>query len=243
MPATAGVLPVSNVAGNNQTSPGVGGISAPTPIFTPAQGAGTLPSSNPYIGAAATTTPASGAGGALYSTQSSQSSGQTDISKQLTDILGKGVGGSLNNILQNLSGTDSAIFQQWLASQVPAQAQAEASGRQALGAMGVSGNSSVAGLMEANLGANFNAQAAAENANLMTQAIGTSTGILQGTQNLAAQEVATSPWQTLGNVLGQVGSDAASIFGGGSLGSILGGGAGAGAASGISMSDFGGAAW
>lgn len=241
-----GTLPTSNVGGNNQTSPGVGGmISSPTPIFSPPTTGGTLPSANPYVGAAPTSTPTT-PGNALYNTQSSQA-GTTDINKQLTDILGKGVGGSLNNILQNLSGTDSAIFQQWLASQVPAQAQAEASMRQGLGAMGVSGNSSVAGLAEANLGANFNATAAGVNADLMKNAIATSTGILQGAQGLAAQEVAASPMQVLGNVLSQVGSDAATFFGGGSAGKLFGGGGGTvpsgGEASGISMSDYSGAAW
>lgn len=218
-----GTLPTSNVGGNNQTSPGVGGaIAAPTPIFSAPTTGGTLPSANPYISAAPTSATTAGVGNALYNTQSSQASGQTDINKQLTDILGKGVGGSLNNILQNLSGTDSAIFQQWLASQVPAEQQAESQMRQGLGAMGVGGNSSVAGLAEANLGAQFNAQAAGVNAQLMQNAIQTSTGILTGAQELAAQEVAASPTQVLGNVLSQVGSDVATFFGGGSAGKIFG---------------------
>lgn len=223
MPAST-TLPASNPGGNNQTSPGVGGaITAPTPVFTPTAGAGTLPSANPYVGVAPTSTPPA-AGTGLYNTASSQGSGETDISKQLRDIAGKGVGGSLNKLLSSLSGVDSQVFQQWLAAQVPAQASEEARMRGGLGAMGVSGNSSVMGLAEANLGAQFNAQAAAENAALMTQNIGTTTNVLQGMQGAAEKEVASSGWQVFGNVLGQLGSDAATLFSGTDLSGMFGGG-------------------
>lgn len=233
--ATPGVLPTSNAAGNNQTSPGAGltfgagGMGAiPRPIFQPVQTAGTLPSSNPMLSVTPTTTPTplaqttAGAapGVGLYNTQTSPGQGTTDINKQLTDIFGKGIGGSLNNLLQSLSGTDSQVFQQWLAAQVPAQAQAEASARQGLASMGVSGDSSVAGLMEANLGANFNAQAAAENAQLMTQNIGTTQSILQNAQGAAAQEVATSPWTIASQVIGEVGQVAGDVGGVGGIGSM-----------------------
>lgn len=227
MPVLAGTLPVSNVGGNNQTSPGLSRPTAPAqPVFTPPQGVGTLPSTNPYISTATTSTPSGTLGSATYNPASSYSSGQTDISKQLIDIYGKGVGGSLNYLLQNLSGTDSAIFQQYLASQVPANAAAEAQLRGGLGAMGVSGNSSVAGIAESNLAAQEAAQAAGVNQNLMTQSIQDTMNILQNTQGAAAKEVATSGWTTFGDVMGNIAQDVGAVLHGGA-GSLPGSTAGA----------------
>jgi hypothetical protein len=151
--------------------------------------------------------------GSLYNTASSQP-GQTDINKQLLDILGKGVGGSLDNILKGMSGTDSAIFQQWLAGQRPVQAQEQAQLETTFGAQGLSPNSTVSALGESNLQAQFNAQAAQVNQGLMSQQLQDTLGVLQGLEGPAIKEVATSPWTILADVANQVTGDVGALFGG-----------------------------
>ena len=246
LPLPTNALPSSNPAGNNQTSPGLSAMPTPQPIFTPALPAGSVPSNNPYLSATpgspigmGTTGPSAGlvpgttSPGGLYNPASSYSSGQTDISKQLTDIYGKGIGGSLNYALQGMSGTDSAIFQQYLASMQPQMAKAQAQLTQGLGSMGVSGNSSVQGLAQADLQSQFLAQESGVNANLMQQQMQNTLGVLQGAQGAATQEVASSPWQDLGQVVNTIANVAGSAGGlmsglgalkgiGGAVGSIMG---------------------
>ena len=221
-------LPTSNVAGNNQTSPGLGAIGAsPQPVFTPTLPMGSVASTNPYLGATPTSpigmgtagpsaglVPGTQTPGSIYNPASSYSSGQTDISRQLTDIYGKGVGGSLNYLLQGMSGTDSAIFQQYLASMAPQMAQAQARLTQGLGSMGVSGNSSVQALAQADLQSQFLAQESGVNANLMQQQMQNTIGILQGAAPSAQKQVAQSGWTDFANVMANITSDIGAMQGG-----------------------------
>lgn len=214
-------LPTSNIAGNNQTSPGVSmGVlptSAPNPMLIPMSTAGSMPSANPYMSAAPTS-----------STMMPHSpSIQDNLNKQWIDILGKGTGGTMASLYGGMGGTASDIFKQFLAGQVPVQAQQTAALNQGLAEMGVSGNSSVAGLANANLAAGFNATAAEENARLMTQNQQDQMSMLQNMQQLSSAEVSQSPWDIFSQVVGTLGSVAGSVMGGG-------GGGGGGLLSGFS---------
>lgn len=221
-------LPTSNPGGTNQTSLGAGykgGIGTPTaaasgqnpylsgtPVSSPVN---TIPT-NPSIptGQGGTGGTGTDTGSATYNPTSHYDSGQTDINKQLVDIFGKGVGGSLDYILKNMSGVDSQIFQQWLAGIKPVEASEQAALNQNLGSMGVSGNSSVSAIANANLQSNFNAQAAQENANLMTQNLQDTIGILTGMENPAAKEVASSGWTTFASVMNNITGDIGNLMGG-----------------------------
>lgn len=216
-----GQLPASNPAGNNQMSPATGGL-GPTPGLTARPGTATpIPTTtstvgnpNPLVAGLPAAVPASAGTTGLYDTASSYSNGQTNIDKQLVDIFGKGVGGSLDHILQGLSGTDSEIFQQWLAAQQAPDAQARAGLASTLGAAGVSGNSSVSAIASSNLEAQFAGQAAQENANLMTQNVQDSIGILTSMEGAASKEVATSAWSTFADVMQNITGDIGAMQGG-----------------------------
>jgi hypothetical protein len=215
MPST---LPTSNVAGNNQTSPGTGAPPTAMPIFTPPQAGPGAPSpmgaGNPntlITGLPPTMT------GALPGSPTTTAPG-TDpnnplLDKQLVDIFGKGIGGSLDSTLSGMSGVDSAIFQQWQAGQVPVQQQERAAMHQQEGSAGVSANSSVAAIADTDLTGQFNAQAADVNAKLMEQNQQNTLGVLQGAEGAAAKEVASSGWDVFGQVMQGLGGLAGDVVG------------------------------
>lgn len=218
-------VPTSNFGGNNQTSPPLSTISKPGQVAggtVPGGTIGTSGSSNPYMpigitpmsttGATSTGTSSSSTG-SLYDTTSSQSSGESDIEKQLIDIYGKGVGGSLNQLLQNMSGTDSSIYQQWLAGQQPVWAQQKADLLGTMGTAGASANSTVVAHGLADLSSQQGAQAAQENSSLMTQQLQDTIGILTGTEQSAQQEVASSGWDVFGQVMQALGNTAGTVVG------------------------------
>ena len=229
--ATAPVqIPFSNPAGNNQTNPSpiaVGKTSTPiagSPISTPG--------SNPFIPPGTTGSSSGGPiafqGGTPSNTSaqdgfitSGTDAGQNALQKQLDDIYGKGVGGSLFSLLNSMSGTDSTVLQEYIKSLQPQMATAQANTNAALGAGGVGANSSVAAIADSNLQAQEQASIASESASLTQSQEQLTAQILSGTENASAKEVATSGWSVFGDVLSQVGSDAATILGGGSLGKLI----------------------
>jgi hypothetical protein len=149
-----------------------------------------------------------------YSNSTNDAAEGSSLYKQLTDIYGQGVGGELNNIMANMGGEDSAMFQQYLASMVPAEASETAGLNSQLGSSGVSGNSSVSAIANSNLQGQFNAQASAADQSIMSQGLQDTIGILQGTQSDAAKEVATSGWSTFANVMNNITGDVGNLVGG-----------------------------
>ena len=136
------------------------------------------------------------------------------MNKQETDIYGKGVGGEISNLLGSIGGVDSSSLQNYVASLQPQMATASANLHSVEGAQGVSGNSSVAALGQANLQAQETSAIAGESAQLQQSGQQLEASILTGQQQQAAQEVAQSGWSVFGDVLGAVGSDSGSIMGG-----------------------------
>lgn len=212
-----GVIPASNPAGNNQTSPTM--MPSMNPIQSLPGAAGSVPtatptaqaSSNPYVPASSIipqgTNPQQ-AGGLVQSTANvSGTSGA--LNKQLTDIFGKGVGGAESNLINSIGGVDSATLQEYIASLAPQEATAQSNLNASLGAGGVSANSSVAALGDANLKAQETAAIAGESANLTQSGQNLEASLLTGMQNPAAQQVNESGWNILGSVL-QGGASAAS---------------------------------
>lgn len=226
-----GNLPSSNAGGNNQTSPGLSNIQGTVQPFTPVLPTGSAASSNPYL-TATPTTPTANPTGSLYNTATSSGyGGQSNIGKQLTDIYGKGVGGSFNYLLQGMSGTDSAIFQQYVNSMQPQMAKAQAQLNTGLGSQGVGANSSVNALAQADLQSQFLAQESGVNANLMQTQLQDTQNILEGAAGAAQQQVAQSGWNDFASVMSNVTQDAGALFGGSmpglsSISHLFGGGGG-----------------
>jgi hypothetical protein len=234
-----GTIPFSNPAGNNQTNP-VNSI-MPKPISQPAPtsiGAGEA-GNNPYsvaptaVGSPVQSTvpsgaPMTGVPNATGIVQSPANVAGTSgaLNKQLVDIWGKGVGGALSNLLSGMSGTDSQVLQDYIKSLQPQMATASANTRAALGAGGVSANSSVSAIAEANLQAQETSAIAGESASLTKSQEDLTAQMLMGMAGPASQEVATSGWTTFGNVMGAIASDVGAVTSGSQAKTNFGAGSG-----------------
>lgn len=192
--ATGSLVPYSNPAGNNQTTPTTAtkatATSLPTTATSTTQGA-TVPSSS-------VATPAS-----------------SQADSELGDIFGTGVGGEISSYMNSISGTDSAILQDYVKSLQPQMATAQAQTNAALGAGGVSANSSVAGIADANLQSQEFASIAGESANLTDQAMQTESGMIEAQMGEAANytaEQSALPWELAGAGIGAAGKIASSII-------------------------------
>ena len=189
-------IPFSNPAGKNQTNP--------SPVVTGATTVmpGAVPNTGQVPGAvtANPTVP----GSPLVT--NAQDGGQNALQKQLTDIYGQGVGNELQTILEGLGGTDSATYQQYVASLAPQIAQGSATLNSSLGASGVSANSSVGAIANANYQSGVIATESGADSQIMQQGLQDTIGIVTGTEGAAEQEVAQSGWSVFGKVAEGLGS-------------------------------------
>jgi hypothetical protein len=226
--ATNSMIPYSNPAGNNQTTPIAGAQpqlatipSAPPLGSTPTQAA----QANPLVPVGATVPNAGLASNTNNPNVSTSTAPGTTgaLSQQEVNIYGKGVGGQLTNLLDSIGGTNSATLQDYVQSLAPTEATAQAGVDASLGAGGVSANSSVAALANSNLQAQETGQIASESANLTQSGQSLDASILTGQEGAAASEVSSSGWDVLGSVLGDVGSVAGDVLGVGGIGSLIGG--------------------
>jgi hypothetical protein len=227
-----GTVPFSNPAGNNQTNP-VSSLMPKGPAAAPAGGTTGL-QHNPYMPTSSTAPAARPmAGGQIPGTPNptgspvgpsipnvgglgnspSNSYGTTGgLDKQLGDIWGKGVGGALGKLLEGMSGTDSQVLQEYIASLQPQMAKAQANTNAALGAGGVSANSSVAAIADSNLQSQESAAIAGESASLTKSQEQLTAEILTGMQPAAQKEVATSGWSIFGDVMSQITGDIGNLL-------------------------------
>ncbi len=203
-------MPSMGNTGSAITS-GTGATAVPTSnILSP----GSVAVANPLVPAAATTPTVSA------SPTSSLNLG-SGLEGQLTDIYGSGVGNALNDLLGSISGVDSTTLQEFQQSLAPQEATAQTNLDASLGAGGVSANSSVAAIGNANLEAQETSAVAGEEAQLQQQQLNLETGILTGTEPAAVKETAESGWDVFGNVLNAIGSDASQVVGGLAKGGYL----------------------
>lgn len=235
--ATSSMVPYSNPAGNNQTTPTSTVASVPAsmlPASNPLQPT-TAAASNPLIPASSVIPPSIAAPTPITgdTTQATNiapivpgGTASNNLQTQLVDIYGQGVGASLFNEINNMSGTNSTVLQEYIASLQPQEATAQANLNASLGAGGVSANSSVAALGDANLQAQETGQIAQESANLTMDQQQLTSQLLQGTEGAAIKEVASSGWDVLGSVLGDVGSIAGDVMGLGGITGMFGGSGG-----------------
>lgn len=199
--ATGSMVPYSNPAGNNQTTPKLAPTNGtPSPMggvpMTPTAHVlqpGAVAASNPLVPTAGL--PGTGTPGATDALQD----------KQLVDIYGKGVGGDVNTLLDSIGGANSATLDEFKASLVPQEATAQANLNASLGAAGVGANSSVAAIGDANLQAQETAAIAGETAQLTQSGQQLDAQLLTGMEGDASKEVASSGWDVFGDVMNAVG--------------------------------------
>lgn len=207
--ATNSMIPYSNPQGNNQTNPGAGGaVPAALPLpgvgstLAPTTGASTA---NPLVSSTAP-------GGNVSPVPSSEGYA---LGGELNSIFGNGVGGDINNFLNSVNGTNSAVLQNYVTSLQPQMATAQAQTNAALGAGGVSANSSVAGIADANLQAQETASIADESAKLTESGEQMQESMIQGmeapAENYTAEQ-SMMPWEIAGGAIGAVGSIASAII-------------------------------
>lgn len=215
--ATNSMIPYSNPAGNNQTTPGAGtmaqAVSLPVTSSTNSTAAS---AANPLIPnvipGVSSTVPSAG----------STAANQTNTQQQLTDIYGQGVGTDLTNLLGSIGGTNSTTLQEFQQSLAPQEATAKANLNASLGAAGVGGNSSVAAIGNANLQAQEFAATSSETAQLTQEGQQLEANILGQTEGAAEKEVASSGWDVFGQVIGDVGSLAGDVLGMGGITGAMG---------------------
>ncbi|HEY4799154.1 MAG TPA: hypothetical protein VII99_08785 [Bacteroidia bacterium] len=203
-------VPIGNAAGLNQSNPVLkastptaGSMSTPG-NFSPIPSGSTPNPNNPYMLGSGSTVPGATSSGTTPSGSSAPTT-QDNLTKQLTDIYGKGVGGSEASLIGGMSGTDSAAFQQLQTSMAPVFAKEEAELKQTMGAAGISPNSSVEALGLADLGAQQSAELGGWNANMIMQNQDLTAKMLGNMQGAAASEVATSGWTDFATVMGDIG--------------------------------------
>jgi hypothetical protein len=194
------MIPYSNPAGNNQTTPGAGGLPTAQPVQS-------LPGATPIT---ATTNPSnSSTPNVIPSGSAVPAVTSTDSLNEFGNIFGSGVGTAANSFLTDISGTDSAVLQEYITSLGPQMATAQAQTNAALGAGGVSANSSVAAIADSNLQAQETASIAGESAQLTESGMQMEESMIQSMFQPAEQyqqAEAMAPWEIAGAALGAVGN-------------------------------------
>jgi hypothetical protein len=186
-----GMVPVGNAGGSN--NPGPTGINAVAQPIMQAP-AGAVP----------------GAPNAPVSQFSQQQ--QKNSQHQLTDTFGKGIGGDISSVINNLGSNDSTYMQAYHNAMAGTNAEANASLLTSLGNAGISANSSTAAIGLADLGGQEVAQEGLQEAQLQQTDEQNLIQLLQGTQGAANKEASTSVMGDIGSVLGAIGTDVAAIL-------------------------------
>jgi len=149
---------------------------------------------------------------------------QQQLQKQLIDIYGKGTGGQLANLINNLGSNDSQYMQAYQTAMAKVQAEGLSTIGTSLGNAGISSDSSTSAIEKGSYLSGLGAQAGMQEMQLLQQETGLKANLLAGTENKAAQEVGTSWMDTAGQVLGLVGGVAADAMGMGGIPGMGGGG-------------------
>lgn len=225
-------VPVLGSAGRNQLSPPIGtaagaqtgtlpGTNAAVTGQPPIPSATGLPPNmnitpQPTAMTAPLTTSQPNVGG-IFSGQSGQ-----QLQKQLTDIYGKGVGGAINTLLQNLGSNNSSFLNSYRQAMSGQQAEDLSTIGTSLGNAGISADSSTAAIEKGDYLAKSNAQLGLQEQQLINQETSQAIGLVQGTQQDAQAETSSSWLDTLGQVAGIAGTFVGDATGLSSIGQGIG---------------------
>lgn len=219
-------MPVFGSAGRNQFSPGLNPTSIATkPVLGSLPGNPAAVTGQPPVPTTTGLPPNPTAGGGILQGGNPLAPGNapykldTNINKQLTDIYGKGVGGALATVLQNLGSNDSSYIEAYKQAMAGQQAEDISTIGTSLGNAGISADSSTAAIEKADYMARSTAQLGMQEQQLIQQQTQDTIGILQGTQKDAASETASSWLDTFGQVAGIAGTFIGDATGLSSIGS------------------------
>jgi hypothetical protein len=211
-------------AGTMGTVPG-GGVSPintpPTAINsggamsgTPPQPVGAPPTTGAGAGSSSSGTPVANNGNPIAGYTPQQTA---NLQKQLNDTYGKGEGGELFSLMQNLGSNDSSYMQAYNQAMSKQTAEGQASLTTAQGNSGISANSSAAAIENADYQSGVQAQAGLQEQQLLQTQMGDAIGLTESTEQETAAENSTS-WLTtaaeVGQTIGTFTSAAGSLFGG-----------------------------
>jgi hypothetical protein len=235
--STLGIPPIGNGGGSNMPGPTGMTSLASNPAGTPGMATGTLPgipTTNPImqqgipvggalpgVGAPTTTGGGTFLPGGGSPTQAIPTSQDTNSQKQLQDVFGKGIGGDIQDVIQNLGSGDSSYMKAYAAAMAPQNAENLATLNTTLGNSGVSANSSTAAIANADFQTGVSTQEGLQEQQLQQTDEQNLIGLLTSTEGAANKEASTSIWGDIGGVLGAVGSDVSTAVGGTDLSKLL----------------------
>lgn len=220
-------VPVLGSAGRNQYSPPTSTMTQPVSQQTgslpgnPAAVTGQPPvptvTGVPPVMTAPLTTSTPNVGGIFGAGKSG-----ANLQKQLIDIYGKGVGGAIGTLLQNLGSNNSAFLDSFRQAMAGQQAEDLSTIGTSLGNAGISADSSTSAIEKADYLAKSNAQLGLQEQQLINQETSQAIGLVQGTQESAQKEVSSSWLDTLGQVAGIAGTFVGDATGLSSIGKGIG---------------------
>lgn len=150
--------------------------------------------------------------------------------KQLTDIYGQGTGSLLSGLIGNLGSNDSSYMQAYSNAMAKQTAEGQSTIATGLGNAGISANSSVSAIENADYLSGVTSQEGLQEQQLLQTQQQEEIGLVQGIQGASAQETGTSWLTDLGQGLEVAGTVAGDVLGTGglsSLSSLIPGGGGA----------------
>lgn len=208
--SAVGTIPVGNGAGSTNPGPTGMGAIAPTIAGGMPVGTGAIPTATTAPGIPGATT------NALPVTPGTvpsplAGSNPNDLTHQLTDVYGKGVGGATDALIKNLGSGDSTYMQAYVKAMAQPNAENLATLNTTLGNSGVSADSSTAAIANADFQSNVSAQEGLQEQQLQMTDQQNLIGLLTGTQGAANKQASTSIWGDIGSVLGSIGQTAAAV--------------------------------
>lgn len=206
-------IPVSlNPAQNNLALPaGTTGTTSPTVSPVSAASSGALLPTNAGTG----TTGVAGTTTASPSTANSTSSNllagsnTPELTSNLNNVLGSGVGSVVSSTLQNLGSSDSTYMQAYENAMANPNSEQLATLQTELGNEGISGNSSTAALSTADLLSQETSQEGLQEQQLLQSNVAEEVGLEESLIGPAQQAQENTGWSIFGNVAGEVGGAAA----------------------------------
>ena len=201
-----GMTPVGNAGGSNLPGPtGIQDIAQPAmPGANPTVNSGAVPTVNPIyqspVSSSGTLVNQGGVGGAIPVSQ------QTASQKQLDNVFGKGIGGDISSVINNLGSNDSTYMQAYTAAMAPQNAENLATLNTTLGNSGISANSSTAAIANADFQSQVTSQEGLQEQQLQQLDEQNLIGLLTSTEGPANKQASTS-------VVGDIGATLSTIAG------------------------------
>lgn len=166
---------------------------------TPPQPIGAQPTTGTSSGTSSSGAPVANNGNPIAGYTPQQTA---DLQKQLNDTYGKGEGGVLFSLMQNLGSNDSSYMTAYNQAMSKQTAEGQASLTTAQGNSGISANSSAAAIENADYQSGIQAQAGLQEQQLLQTQQGEAIDLAKSTEGATAAENSTSWLNTAAQVVG-----------------------------------------